>query len=220
MKPARQARKKSNWMNATELPLDLASHPRAREMARKPQGRAARLSAAEVRARLWQAGGHVVIPETAVHANVHLQNYALYPRLLYVDMLKTCRTCRRPFLFYAQEQRFWFETLHIPIDADCADCAPCRKQRHRLKGCQYRYENALNAARLDAKDMKTFVDDTLFLFQHGLVRNVARVGAIKNRALRELGDYSGTQQLAQALACAREAAEMRPGAWRNRHWAA
>jgi hypothetical protein len=97
-------------------------------------------------------------------------------------------------------------------------CVPCRRHAHRVKASQQRYANAVNAPRLDAKAMKTFVDDALFLLEQGLLRNLARLGAIKNRARRELTDYPGTARLERTLACAREAAEMRPGAWRNRHW--
>jgi len=214
------ARKKHRHAAPVDLPATLAPHPRAREMARKPAGRAARLSADEIRAQCWQVRRDVVLAETAVLANVDLQDYCCFPRRIYVDLLKTCATCCRPFLFYANEQRFWFEVLRLPVDVDCVDCAPCRKQRHRVRACQARYASALHAPRLDAKDMKAFVDDTLFMFEQGLLRDLARVGAIKNRALRELPGYSGTQALAQAVACAREAAEMRPGAWRNRHWSA
>lgn len=202
------------------LPRDLVAHPRAREMARRAPGRVAHLSVAEIEARVWQVRAGSALPGTAVFADVSRQNYPLFPRPIYVDMLKTCRTCHRPFLFYANEQRFWFETLRLPIDVDCVNCVPCRKHARRVKASLDRYANALNAARLDAKDMKTFVDDTQFLLEQGLLRNLSRVGALKNRARRELPAYAGTQRLADALARAREAAEMRPGAWRNRHWAA
>lgn len=203
-----------------ELPRDLVPHPRAREMARRAHGRAAALGVDEIRAQVWQAAHSTIVPGTAVIANTALQNYPMFPRRLYADLLKRCRRCARPFVFYANEQRFWYETLRIPVDADCVDCPPCRKLAHRLKGCQFRYAAALHAHRLDAKAMKTFVDDTLFLFEQGVLRDLARVGAIKNRAQRELAGYAGTGQLAHAVACAREAAEMRPGAWRNRHWVA
>ena len=87
-----------------------------------------------------------------------------------------------------------------------------------MKGCFDRYAKALHAARLDAKAMKTFVDDALFLLEEGLVRNLARLGAIKNRARRELGAHAGTQRLARALARAHEARDA-AGAG-ERHWAA
>jgi len=218
MKTTRLTRKKRAREAHFDLPHDLAPHPRAREMARATHRSKPTMSVGEIRAQVWQLRRATVVPGTAILANEHDQNYTLFPRRLYADLLRQCKTCARPFFFYANEQRFWFEKLRIPVDADCVSCAPCRKHAHRVKACVSRYANALHAPRLDAKDMKTFVDDALFLLEHGLVRNLAKLGAIKNRAQRELADYAGTQHLARTLACAREAAEMRPGAWRNRHW--
>jgi ssDNA-binding Zn-finger/Zn-ribbon topoisomerase 1 len=200
--------------------IDLVPHPRAREMARRAHGRAARMSAAEIRAKVWQLRDGTILAETAVLANVERQRTSWCARPVYVDLLKRCKTCRRPFLFYANEQRFWYETLRFDVNIDCVNCPPCRKVAHRAKACLHRYAKAMSAPRLDAKAMKTFVDDSLYLLEQGLVRNLARLGAIKNRAQRELGAYAATQRLAQTLARAREAAEMRPGAWRNRHWGA
>ena len=220
MKTIQQNAKKRARAGAFELPHDLVAHPRARAMARPAHGRASAMSVEEIRAKVWQTRRSTIVPGTAVIANVALQNYPMYSRSVYADLLKQCETCARPFVFYANEQRFWYETLKIPVDADCVNCPPCRKHAHRVKACQFRYAVALHAPRLDAKAMTAFIDDTLYLFEQGLLRDLARVGAIKNRALRELGEYSGTRDLAQALARAREAAEMRPGAWRNRHWAA
>ena len=218
MKFDRMTRKKRAREGAFDLPHDLVPHPRAREMARASQRSMPSMSVEEIRTSDWQVRRSTIVPGTAILANTHAQHDALYPRRVYADLLKKCTNCARPFLFYANEQRFWFETLRIPIEADCVMCPPCRKHAHRIKGALFRYAIAMHASRLDARHMKCFVDDALFLFEQGIVRNVARLGAIKNRAQRELADYGGTRQLAHALACAREAAEMRPGAWRNRHW--
>ena len=218
MKSSRLNRKKRAREATFELPHDLVPHPRAREMARATHRSVPAMSVEQIRAQVWQTWRSTIVPGTAILAHEQAQKYALFPRRVYADLLKQCKACARPFLFYANEQRFWYETLRIPIDADCVMCAPCRKRAHRIKGCQFRYASAMNAPRLDAKAMKGLVDDALFLFEQGLVRNLARLGAIKNRARRELADYEGTARLARALACAHEAAEMCPGAWRNRHW--
>ena len=200
--------------------IDVVPHPRAREMARRAHGRATHMSAAQIQAKVWRLSAGTILPETAVLANVERQRTSWCARPVYVDLLKRCKTCRRPFVFYANEQRFWYEALQFDVNVDCVMCPPCRKLAHRTKACLDRYATAVNAPRLDAKAMKTFVDDALYLLEQGLVRNLSHVGAIKNRAQRELGAYAGTQRLAQVLAYAREATEMRPGAWRNRHWAA
>jgi len=218
MKLDHMTRKKRAREAAFDLPHDLVPHPRARQMAQATHRSVPAMSVEEIRSRAWQVWRSTIVPGTAILPNEASQNYTLFPRRIYADLLKQCQACARPFLFYANEQRFWYETLRIPVDADCVMCPPCRKHAHRVKAALLRYEKALQAACLDAKAMKVFVDDVLFLFEQGIVRNVARVGAIKNRAQRELADYAGTRELASALAGAREAAEMRPGAWRNRHW--
>lgn len=218
MKTTRLTRKKRAREAHFDLPHDLAPHPRTREMARATHRSVPNMSVDEIRARVWQSRRSTIVPGTAILADVSRQVQGYGSRPVYADLLKHCRDCDRPFLFYANEQRFWYETLRIDVEADCVRCAPCRKQFRRATACQLRYAAAMRAPHLGAKDMKTFVDDALFLLEHGLVRNLAKLGAIKNRAQRELADYAGTQRLARTLACARAAAEMRPGAWRNRHW--
>lgn len=218
MKTSRLTRKKRAREAAFDLPHDLVPHPRARQMAQATHRSVPAMSVEEIRSKAWQTWRSTIVPGTAILPNEALQNYALFPRRIYADLLKQCKSCTRPFVFYANEQRFWYETLRIPVDADCVMCPPCRKHAHRVKAALFRYEKALHAPRLDAKDMKAFVEDALFLLEQGVVRNLARLGAIKNRAVRELADYAGTRDLARALASAREAAEMRPGASRSRHW--
>lgn len=218
MKFARLNRRKRAHEAAFDLPHDLVPHPRARQMAQATHRSVPTMSVDEIRSKAWQMRGSTIVPGTAILPMEANQQYALFPRRIYADLLKHCHACARPFLFYANEQRFWYETLRIPVDADCAMCPACRKHAHRVRGALFRYGKALHAPRLDAKDMKVFVDDALFLLEHGVVRNLARLGAIKNRAARELADYAGTRDLARALASAREAAAMRPGASRSRHW--
>ncbi len=200
MKFDRPTRKKRRHEALFDLPPDLVPHPRARQMALHSHGRRPMMGKDEIRASAWQLRCATVVPGTALLANTHLQNYCCFPRRVYADVLKQCRTCARPFVFYANEQRFWYETLRLPVDVDCVDCPPCRKHAHRVKSAQARYAAALHLPRLDAKHMEVFVDDALFLFDAGELRNVGRLGAIKNRAQRELPDYSGTQALARALA--------------------
>ncbi len=218
MKFDRTARKKRAREADFALPHDLVAHPRARQMARASPRSVPDMRVHEIRARVWQMRASTIVPGTAILASGDGPWGPAFSRHVYADLLKPCADCGRDFLFYANEQRFWYETLRLPPDVDCTRCVPCRKLARRLKACLRRYADALQAPRLDAKDMKTFVDDALFLLEQGAVRNLARLGAIKNRAQRELPDYPGTRLLAGALAAAHEAAQMRPGAWRDRRW--
>ncbi len=49
------------------------------------------------------------------------------------------------------------------------------------------------------------VDDAAFLLEHGALRNLSSVGALKNRALRVIPEYPGLEQLKKVLAASREA---------------
>ena len=60
----------------------------------------------------------IFFPETAIPANIEKQNYAIFPRGVYVDIEKQCERCKRPFLFFALEQKYWFETLGCPSSND------------------------------------------------------------------------------------------------------
>lgn len=217
MKFDRTTRKKRAREAAFDLPHDLVPHPRARDMARATRRDMPSMRVDEIRARAWPLRGETIVPGTAQLPGASAP-WSLFGRHVYADLLKTCRDCGRPFLFYASEQRFWYETLQLPQGVDCVACPPCRKLARRVKACHARYDEALHAPRLDAKDMKAFVDDALFLLEQGVLRNLARLGALKNRARRELPDYGGTQALAGALARAHAAAQMRPGASRSRQW--
>ena len=39
----------------------------------------------------------------------------------YFDAKRVCRKCERPFLFFAEEQKYWYEDLRFPLEADCLD---------------------------------------------------------------------------------------------------
>ena len=211
MKFDRPTRKKRAREASFDLPHDLVAHPRAREMAQASPHQRPAMSVDEMRARVSQLRNASIVPGSAVLARAgHPETGGYFDRAVYADVVRQCAACARPFMFYANEQRYWFETLLMPADVECKHCVPCRRQARRVKAAHARYQAAVHAPRLDAKDMKTFVDDALLLFEVGAVRNPSRLGAIKNRAQRELAGYAGTQALAHALATARAAAAMGP----------
>ena len=82
--------------------------------------------------RLWHTENPV--PSTAVLAD----SQRLKPRSCfsqpgaYFDDRRTCEQCGRKFLFFAEEQKHWYETLGFPIDTRCKRCPPCRKAHRTL----------------------------------------------------------------------------------------
>ncbi len=81
-----------------------------------------------------------VIPKTAIVADVDRQTAASYPVTHYYDIVRRCRDCDRRFIFYAVEQKRWYEELEIPLEADCVRCHPCRKEMRELQEKKFRYE--------------------------------------------------------------------------------
>ncbi|WP_057260170.1 zinc-ribbon domain containing protein [Duganella sp. Root1480D1] len=174
----------------------LVPHPRF-------QGKSPRthlvLTEQEVRGSYWRYGSAHIFPQTALRADVSVQLYTIYPRLYYVDMLKTCEDCSRPFIFYAREQRYWYETLGFYIDSDCMRCVEWRRKQHAVKRHMVRYTELQARGSLSRKEMMHLVDDCIFLFQQGKLKKPSLLGKIKNAALKQVPEYAGTKTLQQLL---------------------
>jgi hypothetical protein len=91
----------------------------------------------------WHSPVGVRIPHTAIVANTSRQRPATVPVTHYFDARRVCRKCGRAFLFFAEEQRFWYEELGFPLEADCVECVPCRKDERQVQVARRRYEALL-----------------------------------------------------------------------------
>lgn len=171
---------------------DVVPHPRYRG---KQQRSSLRLSEQEIRRSYWRYARAHIFPQTALPADVKAQRYALFPRPYYVDMLKTCVECSRAFIFYAREQRYWYETLGFYIDVDCVRCVECRRKQHAVKRHLERYAELNARESLSRKEMMDLVDECIFLFQQGKLKKLSHLGGIKNSALQRIPDYAGTRTL-------------------------
>ncbi len=80
------------------------------------------------------------IDGTAVEANLERQSFSPVPVLYYFDLKRVCVECSRPFIFFGQEQKYWYETLGFDLAADCIRCIDCRKRQHGLERQRRRYE--------------------------------------------------------------------------------
>jgi hypothetical protein len=92
----------------------------------------------------WHSPAGIRIPNTAVSASTQRQEPATISVTHYFDSRRVCRRCKRPFLFFAEEQRYWYEELEFPLEADCLDCADCRREERVLRGARARYEELVN----------------------------------------------------------------------------
>jgi len=187
----------------------LVPHPRFRGKPSHPQ---LTLTEQEVRRSYWRYADAHIFPQTALRADVSMQHYTIYPRPYYVDMLKTCVDCEHAFIFYAQEQRYWYETLGFYIDADCVRCVACRcKQREAKRHAKHhakRYTELQARASLSREEMMHLVDDCIFLFQQGKLKKPSLLARIEHAAVKQIPDYEGTGTLQLLLQSARTIGEL------------
>jgi Probable zinc-ribbon domain len=89
----------------------------------------------------WHSPADCRIPNTAISANMSLQTPATIQVTHYFDVKRKCRDCGRPFIFFAAEQKYWYEDLGFGLDSDCVRCVPCRNTQQDISQTQQRYES-------------------------------------------------------------------------------
>ena len=184
------------------LLADLVPHPR---YGAAPQASGLEYSEGQIRAGFWRHQREHLFAESVLVADASKQNYSVFPCEFYVDVLRTCRDCSRPFIFFAREQRYWYETLRFSTDADCVLCSPCRRDARSVRRRLRRYSDLRHKQTKSPKDLMFLVDDGAYLVARGVLRNLSTLGQLKNEALKAIPDYRGTAALVQALAHARAA---------------
>src|SRR5688500_18355666 len=113
----------------------------------------------------WHSPAGVRVPNTAILANVASQRPATLHVTHYFDAKRVCRKCGRPFLFFAEEQKHWYEELKFPLEADCLDCATCRRDEHRLRALREKYDALLAQTARTETDTLELVDCALSLIE-------------------------------------------------------
>ena len=147
----------------------------------------------------WGYRSEKIFPESVLVADASKQNYSVFPRQFYVDILKTCRSCARPFIFFAAQQKHWFETLRFFVDADCVHCSECRAQRTATKRAVQHYSSLVQLDQPKPDELQQLVDASVLLLSQGSLKNRTRLGHIKNLALKQIPQYPGTLALVEAL---------------------
>ena len=139
-----------------------------------------------VRESFWRYANETIFPESAIRADVSRQNRSVFPRGCYVDTLKRCRKCERPFLFFALEQRHWFEVLGFWIDADCVLCPECRAVDQRLRRHFRRYSERITCPDLTDRQLETLLADAVHLAECGVLKDRDRLRRLRTLARRRI----------------------------------
>ena len=76
------------------------------------------------------------LPPKAIYADIRKQRYCPFcntPKYFYLDEEKKCIQCGRNFIFSAQEQKYWYESLQFVLYSTAIRCKNCRKQKRTKK---------------------------------------------------------------------------------------
>jgi hypothetical protein len=138
-----------------------------------------------------------VFPESAIMADTSKQNYSTLPQPYYVDVKKTCRDCGRYFIFFAEEQRYWYEDLGFYIWADCVRCPECRKDNRTLRHRFDRYSLNIKSKKddLDDDSLAILVDDSIFLWEYGLLKKEEILYHLRKIACARIPDHPTTKRV-------------------------
>jgi len=126
----------------------------------------------------WAYKAHNIFAESAIRADEKKQNYAIFPRAYYVDQEKKCIACDRWFLFFAEEQKYWFEELKFYIDADCVKCVECRKSDQVIKQKALRYQELLSKSDRTQQETNRLKELAQELMELGYMKNDHKVRQI------------------------------------------
>jgi hypothetical protein len=114
----------------------------------------------------WNATNR--IPNTAVEADLSRQSRATVPVTHYYDVDRKCRDCGEPFIFFAQEQKHWYEELGLPLEADCVCCVPCRKRQQGIARKRERYEELFHILERTVEENLEMAECCLSLIEEGV----------------------------------------------------
>ncbi|MGE0479342.1 MAG: zinc-ribbon domain containing protein [Phycisphaerae bacterium] len=154
----------------------------------------------------WHSDPDVRIPNTAIRANGSKQRYAAgegtagRPIAYYFDVRRDCRDCGRRFIFFAEEQRFWYEELQLPLDVDCVRCASCRRKERGVARALRRYNELVARPQPIAKELCELVSLTLDLIDAGTFSAHPRTMSRVRMWLRRLSKAETHDEIRDELA--------------------
>ena len=131
----------------------------------------------------WHSPAGVRVPYTAIAADLTRQPPATVPITHYFDAKRQCRDCQRPFLFFAEEQQYWYEELGFALESDCVRCSECRRAQRGLEQLRERYADLLHVRERTPEQELELAEACLTLVEAGVsgVRPLERVRAILKR---------------------------------------
>ena len=136
----------------------------------------------------WHSPKASRIPYTAIPADLSRQSPATVPVTHYFDVKRHCRDCGRPFIFFAEEQKYWYEELGFALESDCVRCVVCRQKRQDIKQKRARYEELCHVSDRTIEQTLDMADCCLSLVEASIFhkRQLERVRRILKQLPAEL----------------------------------
>jgi len=134
----------------------------------------------DIRSSYWLYRSVTFFKQSAIPADISKQNYTTSPRRLYVDIEVRCVDCDRDFIFYALEQKYWYEELGFYIDADCTKCIDCRNKDKKIREQKARYEELITKKERTTTEIKELKDIAFELSKLDYLKNKSKLAQVLN----------------------------------------
>jgi hypothetical protein len=138
----------------------------------------------------WHSPKECRISNTAIPADFSRQSPATVPVTHYFDVKRQCRDCGRLFIFFAEEQKYWYEELGFALESDCVRCVVCRKKQRGLEHKRERYEELFPVSNRTIEQHLEIIDCCLSLVEASVFhkRQLQHVRMIMKELRSELNE--------------------------------
>ncbi len=132
----------------------------------------------------WSSSADQRIANTAICADLQRQSPATVPVTHYFDVKRVCTDCNRPFIFFAEEQQYWYEVLEFPLESDCLRCITCRKLQQGIAQKRERYQELFHLPHRTLDEDLEFVECCLSLMEASIfgTKQIPRVRMILKKS--------------------------------------
>lgn len=114
------------------------------------------------------------IEGTAIPADIAAQRPMTNPFTHYFDVDRACRDCGKRFIFFADEQKYWYETLRFYVGVNCLHCIVCRKKRQHIDRARRRYQELTGLADLSPEQALELIESGVTLIDVGVAKDLCR----------------------------------------------
>lgn len=116
----------------------------------------------------WHSPPECRVPNTAITADPTKQREATIAVTHYFDVSRRCRDCKRMFLFFAEEQRYWYEVLGFGLESDCIRFVDCRRSERQIAEQRRTYDGLLGKTERTDDENLELIDCGLSLMEQSI----------------------------------------------------